>query len=212
MAMLLLLDSNFRASLKFGSRQLQPIFSDAVQSQIRGAPDRVSLVSQVSYYMRTSSPAARVALIFGSFENMLTGRRSTIQHNPMMAVRSEVASYVSMLRDLLRVHPAVTVYVLAPLYRSQPLWYESVYGEVSTLFCSEVSHVDPDRVKVVPPVDVPFQNLDPAGVHYDHVVHQLVVAQLLTSFQDGVFVVPAHYPLIEPIGLFSFPSKIDINF
>ena len=71
--------------------------------------------------------------------------------------------------------------------------------------------MDPDRVKVVPPVDVPFQHLDPAGVHFDHVVHQLVVAQLLTSFQDGVFIDPAHYPLVEPIGLFSLTSKIDIN-
>ena len=211
MSMLLLLDSNFRASLRFGARQLQPVFSDAVQAAARGAPDRVSLVSQVTYYMRTSPPSSKVALIFGSFENMLTGRRSTIQRSPLTEVRSELASYVTMLQDLLRVHPSVVVYVLAPLYRSQPAWYESVYGEVSTLFCSEVSHVDPVRVRVVPPVDVPAQHLDPAGVHFDHVVQQLVVAQLLLSFQDGVFVDPSHYPLAEPIGLLYLHPEFDIK-
>ncbi len=78
MAMLLLLDSNFRATFKFDSRQLQPFFYDAVQSRIRGAPDRVSLVSQITYYLRTSLPTSKVALIFGSFENILTGRRSAV--------------------------------------------------------------------------------------------------------------------------------------
>jgi hypothetical protein len=76
--MLLLLDSNFRASFKFGSRQLLPVFSDAVQAGIRGAPDRVSLVSQVNYYLQRSPPTTKVALIFGSFENILTGHRSAI--------------------------------------------------------------------------------------------------------------------------------------
>ena len=56
MSMLLVLDSNFRASVKFGSRQLLPIFSDAVQSAVRGASDRVSLVSQVTYFMKSSPP------------------------------------------------------------------------------------------------------------------------------------------------------------
>ena len=101
MSMLLLLDSNFRASLRFGARQLQPVFSDAVQAAARGAPDRVSLVSQVTYYMRTSPPSSKVALIFGSFENMRTGRHSTIQRSPLTEVRSELASYVTMLQDLL---------------------------------------------------------------------------------------------------------------
>jgi hypothetical protein len=148
--MQLLLDSNFHATLRFGSRQLQPIFSDIVQSRVQGAPERVSLVSQIGYFMRTLPPPSKVALIFGSFENMLTGRRSPVQHFPIQAVRAEVALYVQMFRDLLRTYANVYVYVLAPLFRSQPLWYESVYGEMSNLFCSEVSHVDPDRVRVVP--------------------------------------------------------------
>ena len=201
--MQLFLDSNFRASLKFGSCQLQPIFSDVVQAAVRGAPDRVSLVSQVTYFLKTSPPATKIALIFGSFENMLTGRRSTVQLSPMSEVRSEVASYVVMLQDLLRVYPLVSVYVLAPLYRSQPLWYESVYGETSTLFCSEISNLNPERVRVVPPIDVPAQHLDLTGVHFNNVVHQLVVAQLLSSFQDGIFVNPADFPIQEPIG--SYP-------
>jgi hypothetical protein len=202
MAMLLLLDSNFRATFKFGSRQLLSVFSDAVQSGIRGAPDRVSLVSQVSYYLRTSPPASKVALIFGSFENILTGRRSAVQHFPMTVVRSEVESYVEMLRDLLRLHPSVSVYVLAPLFRRQPVWYEEVYGEMSNLFCSAVSHLNPVRVKVVPPVEVSAANLDPEGVHFDKVVQQLVVNQLLSSFVDGVFVNPTHYPVVDVIGYF----------
>jgi hypothetical protein len=65
MAMLLLLDSNFRASFRFGARQLLPVFSEAVQSKIRGAPDRVSLVSQITYFMKTLPPSSKVALIFG---------------------------------------------------------------------------------------------------------------------------------------------------
>jgi hypothetical protein len=77
-----------------------------------------------------------------------------VQKFPMLAVRSELSDYVAMLRDLLRLYANASIYVLAPLYRSQPLWYESVYGETSVLFCSEVSRLDPARVKVVPPVDV----------------------------------------------------------
>ena len=90
MAMLVLLDSNFRATFRFGSRQLLPVFSEAVQSKVHGAPDRMSLVSQVSYFMRTLPPNSKVALIFGSFENMLTGRRSEIQHFPKAVIRFEV--------------------------------------------------------------------------------------------------------------------------
>ena len=178
MAMLLLLDSNFRASFKFGSRQLQPVFSDAVQAGICGAPDRVSLVSQVNYYLQRSPPTTKVGLIFGSFENILTGRRSAIQHFPMMVVRSEVESYVEMLRDLLRVHSSVSVYVLVPLYRRRPAWYEEVYGEISNQFCSAVSHVDPSRVKVVPAVDVSANNLDPEGIHFDRVCYFLSLVLL----------------------------------
>ena len=149
MAMLILLDSNFRATFRFGSCQLQPVFSEAVQSKVRGAPDRTSLVTQVNYYMRSSPPATKVAIIFGSFENMLTRRRSEIQHFPKAVVRYEVESYAQMLRDLLTAHPTVSVFVFAPLFRSQPTWYESVYGELLNLFCAVISHVDPARVKVV---------------------------------------------------------------
>ncbi len=198
--MQLLFDSNYRASLRFGSQQLRPAFSDRVQAAVRGAPDRVSLVSQIRYFMRSSPPPAKVALIFGSFENMLTGRRSAIQHFPMQVVREEVASYAQMVRDLLRAYTNVSVYILSPLYRSKPLWYESVYGETSNLFCSELSNLNPARVKVVPPVDVSAQSLDPLGVHFGDATHQLVVDQLLSSFMDGVFVDPAQYPLIDSTG------------
>ncbi len=198
--MLLLLDSNFRATFRFGSRQLLPVFSESVQSKIRGAPGRVSLVSQVSYFMRSSPPSSQVALIFGSFENILTGQRSEIQHFPKAVIREEVDSYAQMLRDLLKAYPTVTVYVFAPLFRSQPPWYESVYGELLNLFCSVISHVDPALVKVVPPVDVSHRNLDPAGVHFDKDVQQLVVNQLLSSFLDGVFIKPDEYPIVDIIG------------
>jgi hypothetical protein len=53
---------------------------------------------------------------------------------------------------------------------------------------------------VVQPVDISPRNLDPAGVHFDKDVQQLVVAQLLASFQDGVFIKPDDYPLIDIIG------------
>jgi hypothetical protein len=154
--------------------------------------------------MKSSPPTAKVLLIFGSFENMVTGRRSEIQHFPMEVLRAEVDSYAEMLRDLLGAHPSVSVFVLAPLFRSQPTWYESVYGELLTLFCSVISHVDPTRVRVVPAVDVTARHLDPAGVHFDREAQQLVVTQLLSSFQDGVFINPEQYPLIEDIGYFCF--------
>ena len=75
-------------------------------------------------------------------------------------------------------------------------------GEISTLFCSEVSNLDPSQVKVVPLVDVSAQHLDPLGVHNDNVVHQFVVDRLLASFKDGIFVDPALYPL-DAIGYFA---------
>ena len=109
MSMMLFLDSNFRASLRFGSRQLRPVFSNDVQSAGRGAPDRVSLVSQVGYYMRNAPPSTKVALIFGSFENMLTGQRSAVQKFPMLAVRSELTDYISMLGDLLRLYSNASI-------------------------------------------------------------------------------------------------------
>jgi hypothetical protein len=116
MAMLVLLDSNFRATFRFGSHQLLPVFSESIQYKVRGAPDRMSLVSQVSYFMRSSPPTSKVALIFGSFENMLTGRRSEIQHFPKAVICLEVESYAQMLQDLLTAHPSVSVFVFAPLF------------------------------------------------------------------------------------------------
>ena len=164
----------------------------------------------MSHFLKSSPPSLKVALIFGSFENMLTGRRSVVQHFPMVEVRAEVASYVQMLRDLLSSHPMVSVYVLAPLYRSKPTWYASVYGEASVLFCSEVSHVDPTRVKVVPPVEVSERHLDPLGIHFGNAAHDLVIAQLLSSFGEGVFFDPQQYPLADCIGYFYNPFKFDI--
>jgi hypothetical protein len=207
MAMLILLDSNYRASFRYGSRQLLPVFSEDIQAKIRGAPDRTSLVSQITYCMRSSPSASKMALIFGSFENMLTGRRSEIQHFPMAVVQTEVGLYAKMIRDLLMAYPSVSVFVLAPLFRSQPAWYDSVYGELSNLFCSVISHVDPARVKVVPPVDINASNLDPAGIHFDQDGQKLVLAQLLASFSDGIFVNPEQYPLVENIGLYLYISS-----
>jgi hypothetical protein len=56
------------------------------------------------------------------------------------------------------------------------------------------------RVKIVPPVGVPSGSLDPSGIHFEKDVQQLVVNQLLSSFQDGVFINPDQYPLVENIG------------
>jgi hypothetical protein len=77
-----------------------------------------------------------------------------------------------------------------------------------------ISHVDPARVKVVPPVDVAAQNLDPARVHFDQDAQRLVIDQLLSSFLDGVFVNPEQYPLVENIGLYLYicPSFLIILF
>jgi hypothetical protein len=118
----------------------------------------------------------------------------------MMVVRFEVEAYVQMVKDLLGVYPNVSVFVLAPLFRSQPVWYESVYGELSVLFCTSLSHVNPSRVKVVPPVDVSRQHLDPSGIHFNQDVQQLVVSPLLSSFLEGVFLNPTQYPIIDVIG------------
>ena len=120
----------------------------------------------------------------------------------MMVVRSEVESYVEMLWDLLHVHPFVSVYVLAPLFGRQPVWYEAIYGEMSNLFCSSVSHLDPARVKVVPAVEISPRHLDPEGVHFDKDAQQLVVNQLFSSFVDGFFINPANYPFVNIIGYF----------
>ena len=67
-----------------------------------------------------------------------------------------------------------------------------------------ISHVDPARVKVVPPVDITASNLDPAGIHFDQDGQRLVLAQLLASFSDGIFVNPEQYPLVENIGLYLY--------
>ena len=168
--------------------------------RIRGAPDRVSLVWQITYFMKSLPLSSKVALIFGSFENILTGRPSEVQHFPMVVIRDEVELYAQMVQDLLRVHPNVSVFILAPLFRTKPLWYESTYGELSNLFCSVLLHVDVLRVKVVPPVVVSSGSLDPSGIHFDKEVQQLVVNQLLSSLQDGVFINPDQYPLVEIIG------------
>jgi hypothetical protein len=120
----------------------------------------------------------------------------------MVVVQTEVELYAKMIRDLLVAYPSVAVFVLAPLYRSKPAWYDSIYGELSNLFCSVISHVDPARVKVVPPVDITESNLDPAGIHFDQDGQRLVLAQLLSSFSDGIFVNPEQYPLVENIGLY----------
>jgi hypothetical protein len=60
--------------------------------------------------------------------------------------------------------------------------------------------------KLSAPMDVSPRHLDSPGVHYDNVIHQLVIAQFLASFLDGGFIDPTHYPLVDAIGYFRYPS------
>lgn len=64
-------------------------------------------------------------------------------------------------------------------------------------FLSDVSHVNPDRVKVVPPLTVNALDLEYDGVHLKPAALQRVLDLLLTTFRDGAFVRPADFPVSE---------------
>ena len=117
-------------------------------------------------------------------------------------MKSELTSYVRMIMDILAVYPLVTVYVLPPLFRVLPAWYASSFEEMLPIFLSDVSHIDLDRVLVVPPLVVTAPDLDFDGVHLKPASLQRVLDLLLTTFTDGVFVRPDDHPLSEDISKF----------
>jgi hypothetical protein len=82
------------------------------------------------------------------------------------------------------------------------------------MFLSDVAHIDPDRVLVVPPLYVTPQDLDFDGVHLKPASLQHVLDLLLESFRDGVFVKPADYPISEAIiklDMCFYPFVVYIN-
>ena len=196
--MFLFVDSNFRNALSYGGRQLGSVFSEAVQRNARRCPDRASTIHQINTCMRTLVSGQRAALVFGGFENFATGTRSIIQSDPMSELKSELASYVKMVRDILVLYPLVITYIIPPIYRSQPPWYSESYAALLPLFLSEVSHVDATRVMVIPAFHVSAEDLDCEGVHFGPPALQRFLDQLLRSFTDGVFVVPGEHPILAP--------------
>ena len=102
-----------------------------------------------------------------------------------------------MVRDILVIYPQVSVFILPPVYRTQPVWFSTSYEALVPLFLSAVSHIDVTRVMVVPPLDVSAQDIEYDGVHLKPPALQRVLDRLLTTFRDGVFVRPADYPLPE---------------
>jgi hypothetical protein len=142
-------------------------------------------------------PGQRVAIIVGGFENFSTGNRSTVQLAPLEELKDELTSYVRMLMDMLSVYSLVNLFILPPLFRSFPTWYSSTYESFLPQFLSDVSHVNPDRVKVVPPLTVNALDLEYDGVHLKPAALQRVLDLLLTTFRDGAIVWPADFPVSE---------------
>ena len=196
--MFLLLDSNFRNALAYGGRQLGLVFSESVQRNARSCSDRAATIHQITTCLRPLPSDQRSFLVFGGFENFATGLRSTIQPEPMTELKNEMADYVQMIRDVLGIYPHVTIYILPPLFRAQPIWYARSYVDLLPLFLSEVSHVDPARVMVVPPITVTGLDLDCDGVHLGSPALQRLLDVLLRTFRDGVFIKPADYPVPDP--------------
>ena len=200
MAMFLFLDSNYRNALAFGGRQIGSIFPEAVQLGARTCSDRSSTIAQISYCLRPLPSDRRVAIVFGGFENFSTGHRSIVQLHPLNELKDELASYERMVRDILAIYPQVSVFILPPMYRSQPVWFSTTYETLVPLFLSAMSHIDVARVQVVPPLVVVSQDLEYDGVHLRPPALQRVLDRLLTTFRDGVFVRPADYPLLDHDG------------
>ena len=73
MSMFLFLDSNYRNALAQGGRQIGSVFPELVQRNAHSCSDRASTISQISYRLRLQPPGQRVAIVFGGFENFLTG-------------------------------------------------------------------------------------------------------------------------------------------
>ena len=197
MSMYLFLDSNYRNALAYGGRQIGSVFSESVQLSARSCSDRAATVAQISFCLRPLPTDRRVAIVFGGFENFSTGTRSIVQDAPLDELKTELASYVNMIRDILVIYPHVSVFILPPMHRSQPTWYSKSYEAFLPLFLSAVAHIDVERVMVVPPLDVSPQDLDYDGVHLRPPTLQRVLDLLLATFRDGVFVKPADYPLAE---------------
>jgi hypothetical protein len=199
MAMFLFLDSNYRNALAFGGRQLGSVFSEAVQRTAHSCSDRASTISQISYRLGLQPPGQRVAIVLGGLENFSTGTRSSVELAPLNELEAELTGYVRMVMDILKIYPLVSVFVLPPLFCSFPAWCLSAYETMLPRFVSDVSHIDPDRVKVVPPLATSAQDLDFDGVHLNPAALQRVLDLLLISFRDGVFVNPDDYPVSEDL-------------
>jgi hypothetical protein len=203
MAMFLFLDSNYRNALAFGGRQLGSVLSETVQRSAHSCSDRASTISQISYRLRLQPPGQRVAIVFGGFENFSTGHRSSIQLAPLDELEAELIKYVRMLMDILKVYPLVSIFILPPLFRMIPAWFSLAFESMLPRFLTDVSHIDPDRIKVVPPLDVGDHDLEFDGVHLNPAALQRVLDLLLVTFRDGVFVKPEDYPVSEDL------SKLD---
>ena len=90
--------------------------------------------------------------------------------------------------DILNIFPTVSVYILPPIFRTFPEWFSSSYEQILPQFLSDISHVDPERLKVVPPLAISAQDLDFDGVHLKPVALQRLLDLLLVTFRDGIFV------------------------
>jgi hypothetical protein len=197
--MILFLDSNYRNALLYGGRQLSSVFSESVQRALHSCSDRAATISQISYCLRLMPTDQRVAIVFGIFEIFSTGTRSIVQLAPLAELKSELSEYVRMIRDILTLYPHVTVYVLPLMFRTLPTWFSTSYEAILLIFLSDVSHIDPARVVVVPPLAVSTPDLEFDGVHLKSSSLQRLLDLLLITFRDGVFVKPEDYPVLEDI-------------
>jgi hypothetical protein len=197
--MYLFLDSNYRNALTYGGRQLGSIFPETVQRSANYCYDRAATVSQISYRMRLHPVGQRSIIVFGGFENFCTGTRSIIQLSPLVEMKAELTLYLRMIMDILSIYPLVTIYILPPLFLSMPAWFASSFEEMLPIFLTDVSHVNPERVFVVPPLPVTALDLDFDGVHLKPASLQRVLDLLLKTFRDGAFVNPADHPLTDDI-------------
>ena len=66
-------------------------------------------------------------------------------------------------------------------------------------FLSDVSNIDPERLKVVPPLVASAEDLDLDGVHLKPAALQRLLDLLLVTFRDGIFVRPQDYPISEDL-------------
>jgi hypothetical protein len=105
-----------------------------------------------------------------------------------------------MIMDILSIYPLVTVYILPPIFRTMPALFATSFEEMLPIFLSNVSHIDLDRVFVVPPLHVTTLDLDFDGVHLNPTSLQCVLDLLLKTFRHGVFVNPDGYRLSDAIG------------